>query len=303
MRILVTGGAGYVGAQLVPLLLSEGHRVRVFDLFASRSFGLLSSCGHPNFELVQGDVGDEGPVRTSLRDVDAVIHLAAVVGHPACQREPTRAWSTNVEGTATLLELRKNDVPLIFASTGSVYGRVDSVCTEETPADPLTLYGQTKAAGEKAALAAGNVVVYRFATAFGVSPHMRFDLLPNDFVYQAVRQGSLVVYEREFRRTLIHVRDMARSMAFALNNWAHLRDDIFNIGNEECNISKGRLAERVRELHPCYVHFADCGVDPDQRNYEVSYDKIQSRGFRAQVSLDAGLLELLQAVQLSGSGR
>lgn len=302
MRILVTGGAGYVGSCLVPLLLSEGHAVRVIDTVPHGGMSLVGCCASEAFEFVQGDICDEATLTAALKDMDAIVHLAAVVGHRACTREPVATVRTNVEGTQNLVGLRHVDQLLLYASTGSTYGVIHGqLCTEETATNPVSLYARTKGSGEKAALEAGNAVVYRFATAFGVSPRMRFDLLPNDLVYQAVNRGSLVVYEANAWRTFIHVRDMARSIAFALREWTSMADEVFNVGDGALNMSKADYAYAVQRHVDYYLHFAEVASDPDCRDYAVSYEKIRSRGFSTTVGIDAGIAEVVQAARLIGS--
>jgi nucleoside-diphosphate-sugar epimerase len=299
MRILVTGGAGYVGSTLVPMLLEQGRRVRVYDSLKFGGHGLLPCCQNRHFELIKGDVTDPAGMRKALDGVDAVIHLAAIVGYPACKKEPQVAQATNVEGTRVLLEARKPDQKIIFASTGSIYGSIpDYICNEETPRAPITLYGETKAAAEEMILKAGNSVAYRFATAFGVSNRMRLDLMPNDFTYQAVRNRNLIVYEGGFKRTFVHVRDMARSMIFALERWSEIRDDVYNVGHESMNFTKEDVARKILEHVDYYLHFAEVGADQDQRNYEVSYEKIRRKGFETTIDLDRGIAELVRAARL-----
>jgi len=244
-------------------------------------------------------VRDEETVCRALDGADAIVHLAALVGYPACCGEPMLAASINVEGTGMLLHVRQPDQQLIFASTGSIYGAVrDIVCTEETPQRPMTLYGETKAAAETLVLEAGNCVSFRYATAFGVSPRMRLDLLLNDFTFQAVRTGALNVYESGFRRTFVHVRDMARSLAFALERFDDLTDEVFNVGDESLNLSKAEVAERIRRQVAYDLMFTETGADPDLRDYEVSYAKIRATGFATTVGLDAGIAELICAARL-----
>ena len=299
MRILVTGGAGYVGSTLVPMLLEQGHKVRVYDSLKFGGQGLLPCCQSRNFDLIKGDVTDEAGVAKALDGMEAVIHLAAIVGYPACKKEPQVAQQTNVEGTRTLLKMRKPDQKFVFASTGSIYGSVpDYICNEQTPTAPITLYGETKAQAEDMVLAAGNSVAYRYATAFGVSNRMRLDLMPNDFTYQAVKNRSLIVYEGGFKRTFVHVRDMARSIMFALDQWDTVRDDVYNVGHESMNFTKEDVARQILKHTDYYLHFAEVGVDADQRNYEVSYQKIRSKGFETTIDLDRGIAELVRAAKL-----
>ncbi|MBX6314061.1 MAG: SDR family oxidoreductase [Isosphaeraceae bacterium] len=299
MRILVTGGAGYVGSTLVPLLLEQGHRVRVLDILKFGGYGLLPCCASRSFELIKGDICDEAVVAQALDGVEAIVHLAAIVGYPACKKEPQLAQATNVEGTRTLLRLRRPDQRFIFASTGSIYGSVpDYVCNENTPRAPITLYGETKAQAEQMVLDAGNSVAYRYATAFGVSNRMRLDLMPNDFTYQAVRNRNLIVYEGGFKRTFVHVRDMARSILFALERWDAVKDDVYNVGHESMNFTKEDVARQILKHVDYYLHFAEVGHDADQRNYEVSYEKIRAKGFETTIDLDRGIAELVRAAKL-----
>ncbi len=299
MRILVTGGAGYVGSTLVPMLLEQGHKVRVYDALKFGGHGLLPCCQSRFFELIKGDVCDEAGMAKALDGIDAVVHLAAIVGYPACKKEPHVAHATNVEGTRTLLNLRKPDQKVVYASTGSIYGSVpDYVCNEATPRAPITLYGETKAAAEEMVLEAGNSVAYRYATAFGVSNRMRLDLMPNDFTYQAVKNRNLIVYEGGFKRTFVHVRDMARSIMFALDQWESVKDDVYNVGHESMNFTKEEVARQVLKHVDYYLHFAEVGTDADKRNYEVSYEKIRSKGFETTVDLDRGVAELARAAHL-----
>jgi nucleoside-diphosphate-sugar epimerase len=299
MRILVTGGAGYVGSTLVPMLLEHGHKVRVLDILKFGGHGLLPCTSNRSFEFTRGDAGDPATLKTALDGVDAIVHLAAIVGYPACKKEPQLATAVNVDATRTLLECRKPDQRVLYASTGSIYGSIpDYVCKEDTPLAPITLYGETKAAAEEMILNAGNSIAYRYATAFGVSNRMRLDLMPNDFTYQAVKNRNLIVYEGGFKRTFVHVRDMARSFVFALDRWNDVKDDVYNVGHESMNFTKEDVARKVLEHVDYYLHFAEVDTDADKRNYEVSYEKIRAKGFETTVDLDRGIAELARAAKL-----
>lgn len=299
MKILVTGGAGYVGSAMVPMLLQAGHSVRVLDNLKFGGQGLLPCTSYPNFEFLKGDVCDEKILSQALIGVGSVIHLAAIVGYPACKKEPHIAQSTNIDGARNLIRLRDKDQRILFASTGSIYGSIpDYICNEESPRSPITLYGETKATAEKEILEAGNSIAYRFATAFGVSNRMRLDLMPNDFTYQAVKNRNLIVYEGGYKRTFVHVRDMARSFLYALENWDHVKDDVYNVGHESMNFTKEEVARKILSFVDFYLHFAEVGKDDDQRNYEVSYEKIRKKGFETSIDLDKGIHELVRACEL-----
>ena len=299
MKVLVTGGAGYVGSVLVPQLLERDYQVRVLDNLTYGGLGLVPHCLDPHFEFIKGDIRDPAAVRTAAWDADVIIHLAAIVGYPACKKDPQLAEEVNLGGTVVLDQARSRSQMVLFASTGSNYGAVaEGLCTEETPLNPLTLYGVTKTEAEKRLLESGNVIVYRFATAFGLSPRLRLDLMINDFVYQAVVNRQIIVYEKHFRRTFIHVRDMARSLLFAIDHAGQMRDGVFNVGSAAANLTKEDVALMIREKVPYFLHFADIDKDEDQRNYEVSFSRIRSLGFEPQVAVEQGIEELMRGFQL-----
>ena len=295
MKILVTGGAGYLGSVLLPLLLRQGHSVVLLDTFSWGLKPVLHFATDPGCTLVTGDIRDRSCLEESCRGVDLAVHLAAIVGYPACAAHPERARSTNIEGTANLVELL-GERPVIFASTGSTYGKVEGVCTEQTPIDPLTLYGMTKREAEKHVLGKGGVAL-RFATLFGVSPRLRLDLLINDFVYQALHARQIVLYEGHFRRTFLHVLDAASVFLLAIERCSELAGQIFNVGDEALNLTKRDIALKIRERLPFYLHEADVGSDPDQRDYEVCYDKVRGLGFKRGVSIEAGVDELIKVLR------
>ena len=296
MRILVTGGAGYAGTSLIPRLLARGYGVTVLDpLYRGGPEPLLPFFRDPGFRLICRDMTGPGVIGEALEGIGGVIHLAAVSGYPACSRDPEGTETLNVRATRELCRL-SGPLPLVFASTGSVYGAVPGgLCTEETPPAPLSLYGDTKARGEEAVRQAGGVVL-RFATAFGLSPVMRRDLLPNHLTLEALQTGKLEIYQPEARRTLIHVADMARALVFALENHRTMSGETFNAGSEDLNLSKGELALALKERIPgLEVRLDARGSDPDARDYAVSYGKIRKAGFVPEVSLGEGLEELIRA--------
>jgi len=299
MRILVTGGAGYIGTTLVPLLLAQGFRVRVLDnLMNNDGLGLLPNFRNPRMEFLNGDIRDGSVVREAMKDCDIIIHLAAIVGFPACRKYPDLARTVNVDGTKMIAKLAGRDQLVLFGSTGSNYGAVtDQCCTEETPLNPVSLYGRTKVQAERHLLENCDTVAYRFATAFGISPRLRLDLLINDFVYTALKMRYLVVYEASFMRSFIHVHDIARSFLFAIENSQQLRGHIYNVGSESMNFSKAEVCDLIQKRVPYYLHFADMDEDCDKRNYVVSYQKIKALGYETTISIEEGIDELARSLE------
>ncbi len=296
-KILVTGGAGYVGSVLVGRLLDEGHAVTVLDLLMyENGHAMIPFFRNRRFRFLKGDARSAETLRPLVADADVVIHLAAIVGFPACEKNPDLAVTTNLESARTLSGLLSRQQLVLYASTGSNYGHVEGVCTEETPLNPLSLYGRTKTEAEQLLMDHNTTIAYRFATAFGLSPRMRLDLLINDFVYEAVVNQYLIMFEKHFKRTFIHVDDMAKSFAFAVDNADKMKGEVFNIGDDRNNYSKEDVALMIKGKVDYYLHFADIGEDKDKRNYVVSYDKINRLGFSCDVRVEEGIEELIEAV-------
>ncbi len=297
MKILITGGAGYIGSVLTPLLLEKGYRVRVLDILMYGGTSLLPHFRNRNFEFIKGDIRDPETVEKAVEGCDAVIHLAAIVGFPACRRYPDLAQTVNVEGTKVVGRAAGKDRLVLLGSTGSNYGALEQeICTEETPLNPLSLYGKTKTAAELYLRENNRTIAYRFATAFGVSPRLRLDLLVNDFVYKAVTESYLVVYESHFMRTFIHVHDMARSFLFAIENADRMEGEVYNVGSETMNYSKAEVCEMIKAKVDYYLHYADVGEDVDKRNYTVSYEKFNKLGYRTTIPLEEGIDELVRTM-------
>lgn len=297
-RIVVTGGAGFVGSVLVPHLLAEGYRVHVVDALRFGGEGMLPNFIHPRFSFAEADVLDAPRMRAELAGAHAVVHLAAMVGYPICKKFPEEARRTNVGGAEVVLGEMPADARLIYFSTGSNYGEVVGVCDEDTPLNPLSLYGETKTRAEMMCMERPNSVALRFATAFGLSPRMRLDLMINDFAYQALVNRYLLVYERHFRRTFIHVRDMARVVPHMLRNWDAARDNRLNVGHETMNFTKEDIAQHLKSKLDFHLYFADVGSDDDKRDYEVSYARIRALGFSLDVDIHRGLGELLAGLRM-----
>jgi len=300
-RVLVGGGAGYLGSVLCERLLDAGYRVTALDSLLFGQTSLLHLCGRSGFEFVRGDVRDERTLAPLLRESDAVIPLAAVVGAPACDADPWLAESVNLGAIRLLDRLRSKAQLVVFPTTNSGYGTktLDRHCTEETPLEPISLYGRLKVQAEQELLQRENTISLRLATVFGISPRMRIDLLVNHFVYAAVTDGYLVVFEKDFKRNFVHVRDVADAFLHALRRRGDMVGRAFNLGLDEANLSKEELALKVQQHVPrCHVHFAAVGSDPDRRNYMVSNLRLREAGFVASRSLDQGIEELIRGYQL-----
>jgi nucleoside-diphosphate-sugar epimerase len=297
LKVLITGGAGYVGTSLIPQLLDKNYKVKVFDNLTFGGDALLPFFRHPNFEFELGDVRNEKELESATKNCDIIIHLAAIVGYPACRKNPGVAEEINVGGTRNLSKFLSKNQLVLFGSTGSNYGSVEDICTEETPLTPLSLYGQTKTLAEKILLEDNTTIAYRFATAFGISPRLRLDLLINDFTYKAVKEGYLVVYEKHFMRTFIHVSDMGNAFLFGIDNNEKMRNNVFNIGSDEMNYSKEQICNFIAKKTKAYIHFAEVGEDVDKRNYTVSYKKINSLGYVTKIGVEEGIDELVKALR------
>lgn len=297
-KILITGGAGYLGSVLLPQLLKKKYNVTIYDNLSFGGDHLINFIEDKNFNFIKGDIRDTAKLKEIIKDKDIIIHLAAIVGYPACSLNPKSAYEINVNGTKNILKLRKKNQIIFYASTGSNYGSLDEICTEESPLNPLTVYAKTKTKAEKLVILSKNFVAFRFATAFGSSPRMRIDLMVNDFVNKLINQRYLVVYEKNFMRTFLHVKDIARSFIHAIDNINSMKNNIYNVGNEKLNLSKKDVCEAIQKKINGYVYFSEIGKDLDKRNYVVSYEKIKKTGFVHKYDLDMGIDELIKSINL-----
>ena len=306
MKILVTGGGGYVGSVLCRTLLNAGHKVRCVDNFSNgHCDALIPLCRNESFEFYQGDVTNVFDVMHMVKDVEAIIHLAALVGFPACKRNPSLATLINATGTDYLADVAHIDIPFIFASTGSVYGQItDSLCTEDTLAIPLSQYGMTKLEAEQIIRKRRrHSVIYRFATGFGVSPNMRVNLLVNDLVYQCVHNSCMTIFQADFMRTFIHVEDMAKAFLHAVDNYLDMSSGInhppiYNCGSEKNNWSKRDIADYIANATGASVHYQEIGKDADQRDYAVDYSRLQKTGFDVDIHVEQSIDELIKVADL-----
>lgn len=303
VSILITGGAGYIGSILTGILLKKKYKVTVYDnLYFANGNSMLTYIHDPNFEFIHGDVRDKKDLHNAIKMHDIIIHLAAYVGYPLCDKLGVReVTSVNTEGAYNVLDCMedKGRQYLLFASTGSNYGNLEDICTEETALKPLTIYGKTKTAAEMGVKLFDNHTIFRFATAFGSSPRIRLDLLINNFVYQLHENRIIVLYEDQFMRTFIHVKDMCNAFLFAIENYPVCKNNVFNIGSDNMNYTKRQVADVVCSMLPgTFIHSAQIGSDPDKRNYLVSYKKISELGYKTEVTIEEGIKELIKIMPL-----
>ena len=301
MRILVTGAAGYIGSVLTPLLLAAGHHVVVLDTFSYRQQSLLDCCHYPTFEVVRGDCRDESVLRRLVAGADAILPLAALVGAPACDRDKVAAQTINQGAIELLCRLASPSQWIVYPTSNSGYGigEKDKYCTEETPLRPISLYGVTKVRAEQAVLQRENSISFRLATVFGVSPRPRLDLLVNDFVFRAVHDRAVVVFEGHFKRNYIHVRDVARAFLHALANFDTMKHKPYNVGLDAANLSKLELCAEIQKQVPAFVYLeAPIGEDPDKRDYIVSNRRLASTGFEPEWTIAAGIRELIKSYSI-----
>lgn len=296
-HILVTGGAGYLGSIMVPAFLDAGYRVTVLDNFMFKQNPLAHVCANPDFNVVRGDARDETLVKSLLGDVDVVIPLAALVGAPLCNNDQIGTVTINRDSVIMLTKQLSADQRILMPITNSGYGigEKGKFCTEETPLRPISLYGTTKVEAEAAALERGNAISFRLATVFGMAPRFRLDLLVNDFVYRAVNDRAVVLFEADFKRNYIHIRDVANAFLHGLKNFDAMKNEPYNVGLSDANLSKRELCEKIREHVPEFVFMeAPIGEDPDKRDYIVSNEKIEATGFMPAHTLDDGIRELIK---------
>ena len=300
-NVLVTGGAGYIGSVMIPALLNQGYNVTVVDNFLFGQTSLLDCCTHENFSIIRGDARDRDLLKGVLKNQDFIIPLAALVGAPLCDRDVIGTKSTNFGAVESLVKLSGKEQRIIIPTTnsGNGIGQKDLYCTEETPLNPISIYGNTKVQAEACVIDRGNSISFRLATVFGISPRMRLDLLVNDFTYRAVRDRFLVVFEGHFRRNYIHVRDVARAFIHAIENFECMSDNVYNLGLSEANLSKIELCSEIQKIVPDFVVIeAPIGEDPDKRDYIISNDKIEATGYKTIYKLHNGLRELVKGFQI-----
>jgi nucleoside-diphosphate-sugar epimerase len=281
--------------------LAAGHQVTVIDSLLHRQMSLFHLCAQPAFDFIGGDARDERVMASLIRKADVLIPLACIVGAPACDRDPISARSVNVDAIKLLNRIRSKEQLVVYPTTNSGYGTKtgDVYCTEETPLEPISLYGQTKVDAEKELLDSPNAISLRLATVFGMSPRMRLDLLVNHFVYAAVTDRYMVIFEKHFKRNYVHIRDVADAFLHCIDHASQMAGRPYNCGLDAANLSKEELALKIKQYVPdFFIHFAEFGQDPDKRNYIVSNQRLREAGFEARRSLDDGIQELIKGYRM-----
>ncbi|MBL94866.1 MAG: dTDP-glucose 4,6-dehydratase [Alphaproteobacteria bacterium MarineAlpha3_Bin5] len=300
-NILITGGAGYLGSIMVPMMLEKGYNVTVLDNFTFKQNSLAHVCSKENFSISRGDIRDKELIKKLLRFNDVIVPLAALVGAPLCARDPIGATSTNLDAQLFLLNELSASQLVLMPITNSGYGIGESgkLCTEDSPLRPISLYGKHKVEVEEKLLTRENSISFRLATVFGMSPRMRLDLLVNDFTYRAVNDHAVVLFESHFKRNYIHVTDVSRVFLHGLDNFQELKGEAYNVGLSNANLSKWELCEVIQKFVPDFVFMdAPIGEDPDKRDYIVSNEKIEKTGFKPRYTLEDGINELIKGYQM-----
>ena len=301
-NVLITGGAGYLGSIMVPKFLAEGYSVTVIDNFFFKQTSLNAYCYHPNFKIYCGDVRKKEDIMPVLKKADVIIPLAAFVGAPLCDKDPIGASSVNKDAIFLMLDNISKLQLVLMPTTNSAYGSGigdNNYCDETSPLNPISLYAKEKVIVEKRLLEHENSISFRLATVFGMSPRMRLDLLVNDFTYRAFNDKFLVLFESNFKRNYIHVQDVTNAFLHGLKNFSMMKNEIFNVGLSNANISKKELCERIQTYLPDFIFpEAKVGFDKDQRNYMVSNSKIEKTGYKPEFSLDQGIIELIKGYEM-----
>lgn len=300
-KILITGGAGYIGSVLTPFLLEEGFHVSVLDNLSYNQATLLTCCRDKNFKFIRGDVTDYTLMKKLLPHFDIIIPLAAIVGAPACSLKPDLAQRVNFDAIKFIYENTKDNQKILFPNTNSGYGigQKDKFCTEESALKPVSLYGKLKVEAEKLLLSSKRAIAFRLATVFGLSPRMRLDLLVNDFTFRACHDKFIVLFEEHFKRNFIHIKDVASAFLFGIKNFDKMKGEAYNVGLSSANLSKKELCEKIKNYLPdLYIHCSAIGQDPDKRDYIVSNEKLEKLGWRAKYTLDDGIEEIIKAYPL-----
>ena len=301
MKILITGGAGYLGSVITEKMLNAGHEVTVLDNLSFKQISPLQFTSNPKYHFIYGDVRNENLLRHEVGTHDVIIPLAAIVGFPACKADPKLAWEVNYEQIKTILDTIGDEQIILYPNTNSGYGigEGQTECTEQSPLNPISVYGESKCAAEKLLLECSQAICFRLATVFGTSTRMRTDLLVNEFVYKAMTDKYITVFEKHFKRNFIHIQDVANVFLWALNNYDTMKHNVYNVGLSDANLNKQELLEKIQQYVPDFaISYSDFYEDPDKRDYIVSNQKIEKTGWKPQYSLDDGIKELMKTYQV-----
>jgi nucleoside-diphosphate-sugar epimerase len=302
MKILITGGAGYLGSVITQKLLENGYEVVVLDKLIFNQLSLLPYTSNPNFKFVYGDVRDIDLLKRLVDECNTIIPLAAIVGFPACDADPKLAYEVNFQQIRNIVDwIKGTDKKILYPNTNSGYGVGEDgiYCNENSPLNPISIYGKTKVDAEKYILENTDGICFRLATVFGVSSRMRVDLLVNDFTYKAITDKYIVVFERNFKRNFIHIKDVASAFIFMIENYGRYKGEVFNVGLSDANLSKKELLEKIQTYVKDFaVVYDDYYEDPDKRNYIVSNVKLEGTGWVPEWSLDMGIVELIHAYKM-----
>jgi nucleoside-diphosphate-sugar epimerase len=298
-KVLITGGAGYIGSVLTEVLLNEGYYVTVIDNLFYKQISIAHFSYHKNFEFILGDVRDDTLLKKLVETHDIIIPLAAIVGMPACKANPELTVKVNYEQVKNITKWSTKNQMVLIPNTNSQYGSSNELITEESLFKPLSLYSQTKCDAEKVVLDSGNGIALRLATVFGMSYKMRMDLLVNDFTYKSLTDGYIVLFESHFIRNYIHIRDIANTFLFMIKNYNECNNNAFNVGLSSANLTKFELCKKISKYVPDFIIVQnEFKTDFDQRNYMVSNQKLESKGWKPKYSLDDGIKELIKGYQL-----
>lgn len=301
MKILITGGAGYIGSILVPELVAKNYTITVVDNFMFKQSSLNHLCAFDNFNIINGDIRDNQLIEKLLKENDLIIPLAAIVGAPLCSKDPFSAQSINHDAIIDMFKKLSKDQKIIMPTTNSAYGTGDenNFCDEDSELKPISKYAIDKVEIEKILMERENSISYRLATVFGMSPRMRIDLLVNDFTYRAFHDSALIIFEGHFKRNYIHIRDVVRAFIHAIDNFDTMKSNIYNVGLSDANLSKLELCKEIKNHLPNFTFVEEkLGKDPDQRNYIVSNQKIENSGFEPKFSLSFGIQELIKGYRM-----
>lgn len=301
MKILITGGAGYLGSVITKHMLNAGHQVTVIDnLLFNQTSPLQFTCDK-NYNFIYGDVNNKNFFTKELSKHDVIIPLAAIVGFPACASQPDLAWDTNYSQIVNVIDYTTKNQIILFPNTNSGYGvgEVGVECTEKSPLKPVSIYGESKVAAEQYLMSESSAICFRLATVFGSSPRMRLDLLVNEFVYKALTDKYIVIFEKDFKRNFIHIQDVGKVFLYALNNFETMKGNVYNVGLSDANLSKEALLMKIKSFIPNFaISYSDFYEDPDKRDYIVSNKKIEATGWKPLYTLEDGIVELIKSYQV-----